>query len=77
MRSRIDGEETGGEAGFIRIIESLGFRLIRKVLFGCRNDPKKTDNTHFALFFFKKVGEASPSKAKHIPSLKACIYKKR
>ena len=67
VRSRFESQEIGGESGFIKTIEKLGFKLIRK----------DTNNTHFGIFFFKKVSNTSKRKAKGIPALKACIYKKR
>ena len=67
VRSRFESESIGGEQGFIRNIEKLGFKLYRK----------NTENTHFGLFFFKKVRGVNRQKTASIPSLKPCVYKKR
>ena len=74
-----ESEEIGGESGFVRNIEKLGFKLLRKVseMKASTVDAQNVDNTHFGLFFFKKVKAVSRKKAAGIPSLKACLYKKR
>ena len=40
-------------------------------------NEKNVENTHFGLFFFKKTHSTNRKKASTIPSLKACLYKKR
>ena len=76
MKSRFESDEIGGEAGFVASIEKLGFTLIRKVGALSMNE-KNVENTHFGLFFFKKTHNTNRKKASTIPSLKACLYKKR